>query len=395
MRSQVAILLALAACAVDPGADDADGKADGNSAKLRPVSAADRLAYLAKAELWKATDVATMNLGQGQLGAVGYAASPPATLVCRFVEPNEDKPGGHSPKFLCERNTDKKVLKVKYSRDEINPDLSINGEVYAEAMSTRLFWALGFFADRQWASKVYCNGCPSGDPFSVYSGSDEPRVSVREFHNTLMEDKLPGKKIEECTKRDPSDATKCLETKDDEGWSWTELVANSRAPKEQIDALRLLAAFVYHADNKAANQRLICVDVASDGTCKQSIALVQDLGTTFGARTLFSFAKADLDQWRAEPVWKDVAKCQANLAIHSTTLGGDLEDPIVSEAGRHFLADLLVQLTDKQIEDLFRGSRVDAKDPSLTDQAAREALIAGWVAAFKDKRRQLVDARCP
>ena len=394
----MATVVLVAGCAIDSSDGDDEGKADGtNSGKLRPVTAAERLTYLANAELWHATDVPKMNLRQGQLGAVGYEANPATTLVCRFVEPTEDKPGGHSPKFLCERTEDKKVLKVKYSRDELpqNAKLSINGEVYAEAVSTRLFWALGFFADRQFASKVNCNNCPSGDPFSVYSGSDSSRVPVREFRNTLMEDKLPGKKIEECVKRDSHDSTKCLQTKEDQGWTWDELVANSRAPKEQVDALRLLAAFVYHADNKAANQRLLCVEIASDGSCKQSLAMVQDLGTTFGERTAFSFSKADLDAWRQQPVWKNAAKCQANLSIHSLTLGGDLEDPIVSEAGRKFLADLLVQLTDAQIEDLFRGARIDVKDPAVTDPAAREALIAGWVAAFKDKRRQLVDNKCP
>src|SRR6185503_12370847 len=140
---------------------------------------------------------------------------------------------------------------------------------------------------------------------------------------------------------------------------WDELAKNSRAPREQVDALRLLAAFVQHMDNKATNQRLVCVEIAADGTCKRSLALVQDLGTSFGARTLFGFDKAKLDAWRNVPVWKDPAKCQANLAIHATTLGGDLSDPVVSEAGRRFLADRLSQLSDAQIADLFAGSRVD------------------------------------
>jgi hypothetical protein len=393
-----ALLTTASACAVDPSAGDDiaddEGKADGIGGKLRPVTAADRREYLAQAVIWQPTDVATMDLRRGPLGAVGYEADPPQSMPCRFVEPEEEIPGGKSPKFLCERALDQKVVKVKYSRDEldVNRSLDVNGEVYGEALGTRLFWALGFFADRNFTTKTFCQNCPSGDPFSVYSGAQQSRLALREFRNTLIEDKLAGKKIEECTKLAASDPSKCEQTVEDQGWSWDELVTHSRASRVEIDALRLLAAFVQHADNKAANQRLLCTEVAADGRCARSVAFAQDLGTTFGARTLFSYDKAKLSAWQGVAVWKDPAKCQANLSIHAS---GTLSNPIVTEAARAFLADLLMQLTDAQIEDLFRGSRVDHRDPSITDEAQRNAIIAQWVAAFKDKRAQLVNHTCP
>ena len=40
---------------------------------------------------------------------------------------------------------------------------------------------------------------------------------------------------------------------------------------------------------------------------------------------------------------------------------GTLGDPAISEAGRKFLADLLVQLTDQQVRDLFEVARVDRR----------------------------------
>jgi hypothetical protein len=391
----ITAVLATSACVGVDDAEDLDGdKADGVGPKLRPVTAEDRLEYLAQAEIWQPTEVATKDLRRGPLGAVGYEADPQVSMPCRFVEPEEETPGGKSPKYLCERAVDQKIVKVKYSRDElaVNASLDINGEVYGEPLGTRLFWALGFFADRNFTTKTFCQNCPSGDPFAVYSGSQQSRVSLREFRNTLVEDKLAGKKIEECTRRADDDPSKCEQTKEDQGWSWDELVARSRAPRVQIDALRLLAAFVQHADNKAANQRLLCVEVAADGRCARSVAFAQDLGTTFGARTLFSYDKAKLSAWRGVAVWKDPAKCQANLRIHAS---GTLSDPVVTEASRRFLADLMIQLTDAQIEDLFRGSRVDRQDPSITDPAQRDAIIADWVAVFKDKRAQLVNHTCP
>ncbi len=388
--------LGLTACAVDGGEDGlggVDGKGDGPTPKLRPVTRDQRLQYLARAELWRPVDIAALDLRKGKSGSKGYEASPPEALTCRFAEPSEVEPGGKSPKFYCFEADDDDDIKVKYTRDELtaNRNLPINGEVFGEALGTRLFWALGFYADHGYLSSVICENCPSSDPWKVYEGQDSPRLATREFRQTFLEEKLKGKKIEECREIDPDDATKCLEVRDDQGWSWGELVANSKAPKVHVDALRLLAAFVQHADNKAANQRLVCTEIAADGTCAKSAAYAQDLGTTFGKKTLFGYDKAKLDSWKNVRVWKDPAKCQANLGIHWT---GSMSDPKVTEASRKFLADLMVQLSDKQIEDLFRGSHVDAREPTSTP-AQREQLIQQWVAAFKDKRSQLVNHRCP
>lgn len=45
-----------------------------------------------------------------------------------------------------------------------------------------------------------------------------------------------------------------------EGWSWRELedIADNSvgAPRAQIDALKLLAAFIQHVDSKPSNQAL-------------------------------------------------------------------------------------------------------------------------------------------
>ena len=50
---------------------------------------------------------------------------------------------------------------------------------------------------------------------------------------------------------------------DTRGWSWSELdLVNAEAggaPREQRDALRLLAVFFQHTDNKPANQRIVCM----------------------------------------------------------------------------------------------------------------------------------------
>ena len=61
------------------------------------------------------------------------------------------------------------------------------------------------------------------------------------------------------------------------------------------DALRLAAMLLAHWDNKASNQRLVCLAPAppAPAPCPRPFALINDLGATFGPN------KVDLDHWKA------------------------------------------------------------------------------------------------
>lgn len=72
---------------------------------------------------------------------------------------------------------------------------------------------------------------------------------------------------------------------------------------------------------------------------------------------------------------------------------GTLDDPKISEGGRQFLADLLVQLTDQQLHDLFDVARVDHRS-RRPDSSEAPATVDEWVAAFKHKRDEIVTNRC-
>jgi hypothetical protein len=77
---------------------------------------------------------------------------------------------------------------------------------------------------------------------------------------------------------------------------------------------------------------------------------------------------------------------------HTGTLG----DPTISDAGRAFLAGLLVQLTDEQLRDLFEIARVDRR--SLTPNSAEAVPGTSadeWVTVFKHKRDEIVTKHCP
>ena len=168
----------------------------------------------------------------------------------------------------------------------------------------------------------------------------------------------------------------------------------SPARRAQVDALKLLAVFVQHMDSKPEQQALVCADgkTAKDrsgnATCREPLLVVKDLGSTFGAGSKFSFEKMKLASWRSVPIWKDAPGCQGHL---TRSLIGTLEHPVISEAGRRFLADRLSLLNDRQLRDLFTAARVERRQDKVD---GRQATVDDWVRVFKAKRDEIRNRRC-
>jgi hypothetical protein len=170
-----------------------------------------------------------------------------------------------------------------------------------------------------------------------------------------------------------------------------------------------------HSDNKPPQQRLTCHKVAIDDktkppkvTCDKSVMLVQDVGATFGGGGLFtsnSTAKMNLKEWSNKKLWKSAGtegnprQCQAAL-VKSLTASEGLSDPKISEEGRRFDAGLMCQLSDQQIQDLFKIARVAAMpeyhngDGTFKAGVDESSVVKEWVEAFKEKREELAKARC-
>ena len=176
-----------------------------------------------------------------------------------------------------------------------------------------------------------------------------------------------------------------------EGWAFFELdkvdSAKGAAPRAQVDALRLLAVFLAHWDNKSENQRLVCLseDWAEGTRCPRPFLLLQDVGSTFGPR------KVNLEDWERAPIWKDRVTCtitMRDLPVNGATFG----ETSVSEEGRRFLSGLLEELTDVQLADLFSGARFDKRRGPFAPQSGVEE----WVRAFKVRRAAIAEGpACP
>jgi hypothetical protein len=297
-----------------------------------------------------------------------------ADVACDYVVPPQ-KLSGHSAKFVC-KLPGGDVVKVKYGE--------ANGEVFAEVAATRLFWALGFGADAMYPVRLTCHDCPA-DPWRAPA----PRLPSVVFEHATIEHKTPGHEIV---------------TKPDQGWKFGELdlvdELQGGAPRAQRDALVLLAVFVQHGDNKAQNQRLVCLpgesQAAVEGCPGASFLMIQDMGNTFGRGTLIhapTTGSANFKEWSTVPLWKDPAGCE-------THLGGNLDhhtlkDPVVGEAGRRFLADLLGRLSDDQIRGMFEAAGIEARQWASAEHSDRNGTVDQWVAAFKTRRDALASRTCP
>jgi len=334
------------------------------------VSSEERDKLLRRAQVWRAPAI--------PIEKVDFAADPqaPQDVHCRF---KVSELGGTTPKFDCTLPNGE-LIRVKYGK---------TGEIPGEVATTRLLRALGFGADDvTFVRRLRCYGCPE-EPFTVMKAVELTQAetlyktlmlsydSYEDFAWAAIERKFDGRPIE---------------TEQMAGWAMFELdkidQRQGGASRVHVDALRLLAVFLAHWDNKADNQRLVClsaVDPKHGEACAKPFVLLQDVGSTFGP------SKVDLEAWTNAPVWENRASCLTSmreLPFDGATYG----EARISEGGRRLVADMLTKLSDQQLVDLFTSSRFD--DP--LGLFRRRSAIPEWVEAFKARVRQIAEGPpCP
>jgi hypothetical protein len=339
------------------------------SSRKRVLSADERDETLARAQIWRRPQVPVSEAYLGQ------DSSAPRELDCTF---KLNHPSWTTPKVDC----------VTAEGEEIRIKYGVGGELPGEAATTRLLAALGFGADSiTLIERLRCFGCPK-EPFTVMklvatTGTDDlyqhviNEESYEVFQWVALERRFPALAI------DVTDGT--------EGWAFFELdkVDSSKgaAPRAHVDALRLLAVFLAHWDNKSENQRLVCLSEEwPEGTrCPKPFLLLQDVGSTFGPR------RVDLEDWERAPIWKDRVTCtitMRELPVKGATFG----EVRVGDEGRRFLSGLLDELTDVQLADLFSGARFDKRRGPF----APSSDVEEWVRAFKARRAAIAEGpACP
>ena len=372
----ILLLLATAGCGKPDEKTAASKEADANKPAEGLVSAERRTAALRSAQVWRepAMPLAKADLKSNPAGEGTFKDTD--VVECRLVV---KAMGGTTPKFDC-LLPGNDTIRVKYGRG--------NPELHAEVAATRLLAALGFGADRMFVVRtVRCAGCTAfpyeslrclaeaGTERACFpSGLDYGKTT--DFDFAVIERRLEGRRIEAVA---------------DQGWAWYEIdqVAESAggAPRAHVDAMKLMAMVIVHWDNKAENQRLMCLPGGDqpDGGCTRPLAMMQDLGASFGPR------KLDLHNWRSTGVWKNPRTCL--ISMEQLPWGGaTFPEQQLSESGRRFLLDRIEQLSEAQLIGLFEGARVERSE-GITAEGRQPKM---WAAAFLDKVRQIRDAGpCP
>jgi hypothetical protein len=338
------------------------------SVESEEISSAERDKLLSRARVRRPAPAAPVDFSVNPPDPSGLLSQP--VVNCQYLRREED---GTSAKFHCVL-ADGEIVKVKYGG---------TAEIHAEVAATRLLAALGFGAERMYlVQRIRCYGC-GRTPF--YTGWLLDRVRLREivtgavpddryteFEWAAVERRLPGAEIE---------------SDDMKGWAWDELArleATGAATRAELDAFRLIAVFLAHWDNKAENQRLVCLDAKSTrpADCTQPLAFIQDLGSTFGPR------KVDLAGWKNTPIWADAGRCRVSMR-EMPFQGSTFVDAEISEEGRLLLSRELKKLDTDQIRALFAAARFD-------NYTGETAGVDAWVAAFEEKVRQIADrGACP
>jgi hypothetical protein len=334
----------------------------------RIIGGRERAQALARAQVWRAPNVPVAR------AFFGADRTTPSSIECRFRLMDV---GGTTPKFHCVLESGKDV-RAKYGP---------GSEIPGEAAATRLLSALGFGADTvTLVERLRCHGCPN-EPYVtgqlVEATGAQPlyeRVAdpddVEEFQWVSVEQKF---------------AARPIETERQKGWGFFELESidpsKGGAPRAHVDALRLIAVFLSHWDNKSENQRLVCLSESwPEGTaCPEPFLILQDVGSTFGPR------RVDLDGWATSKIWEDRAACR--ISMSDLPYGGGTFGPTrVSDRGRRFLVKMLGALTDAQLTDLFATARFDQPRTALTSAKP----VSDWVRVFKQRVRAISDGPpCP
>jgi hypothetical protein len=361
-----------------------------------------RLAYIQTATLWRPFDVAGADLAQGPSRGVNKAGLPrtlpnDTVVVCDF---KAKELGGTTPKFDCDNLSVYGTIEDAARRQNAIPHALKKAKVrygwapgdvkpYSTIITTRVAWALGFFADIETPVRaVICHGCTS-DPFHQ-KGPATGKSST--FTTASLEQPVEltgiigidenGEDISYSQAKGPEAA-----------WYWTEghtiTDPNRRA---QFEALELLAAFLKDGDTKAVQNRLGCAPGEFDrktGICRTPMMAVHDFGNSLGSDGM-RVHPLDFTAWSTAKIWDDPKTCRTAIR-NNIGNGSGLDHPVIHQQGLKVLADNLQRLIadDERVVAIFAAAKIDQYDDHGTKHTARQ-----WADLFKTRAQLIIDSRC-
>ncbi|MEP6788998.1 MAG: hypothetical protein ABJB40_11245 [Acidobacteriota bacterium] len=265
--------------------------------------------------MWEKVDTPSLDL---YLGPGGEALKPDLSTIT-FV--SEEK-GGHSQKYKIKDGAGHTWV------------AKIGDESQSETAAVRLVWALGYKSEINYLV-----------PTLTIPGKGT-------FNNVRLEAR--------------GDGIKRLET-----WSWKD---NPFKGHKEFQGLKIMMAFLNNWDMKEANNVVL-----KNGDQLQYV--ISDLGVSFGKTggnglPLFwriGRSRNVPEQYVESDFVKDVKNGKIKFEFNGKNM--PLLNDVTKSDGR-WLADLLVQLTDKQIEDAFRAANYSEADVATLTKGVKDRIRA-------------------
>ena len=265
--------------------------------------------------MWEKVDTSSLDLFAGP---GGDALKPDLTSIT-FI--SEEK-GGHSQKFKIKDGAGHTWV------------AKIGDEAQSETAAVRLVWALGYKSEINYLV-----------PTLTIPGKGT-------FNNVRLEAR--------------GDGVKRLET-----WSWKD---NPFQGHKEFQGLKIMMAFLNNWDMKEANNVIL-----KNGDQLQYV--ISDLGVSFGKTggnglPLFwriGRSRNVPDQYVESDFVKEVKSGKIKFEFNGKNM--PLLNDITKADGR-WLADLLLQLTNKQIEDAFRAANYSDADVAILSKGVRDRIKA-------------------
>ncbi|OGR64609.1 MAG: hypothetical protein A2X30_04160 [Elusimicrobia bacterium GWB2_63_16] len=341
--------------------------------KMPLVSKGERDNYVAQSSMFRPVGelrTAAIDYKVGPYGKMKYAVE--ELVTCNYVPMKEayegGKPNGMTRKFKC-RDAKGKEFKVKYGES--------NGELMTETAASWIFTGIGVYADRMYPVRVNCPDCPS-DPFK----SERDPGSWKQGQQAVIEDKL-GERIEYAANSGI-------------GFDDFHLIQN----RVEAEALAGIAMLLGNTDNKAENQALGCEkkDLSIEGgqtVCRKPVVYLQDMGVSFGGRSIYHNRRMHYRKWKNERVWDNPEACIMRLNVVRTSslreadkTGRDMHQ--IGEQARQLMISRLSLLTHQQLVDIFNAARAPQRGPEHSAEDWADLFLAKV-----DKLRRPLGSKTP
>ncbi|OGR76777.1 MAG: hypothetical protein A2X32_01460 [Elusimicrobia bacterium GWC2_64_44] len=328
--------------------------------KLGLLSKAERDEYVTRATVFRPEselNTAALDFKAGPYPKMKYA--PEELVTCNYI-PMKDAyeggvPNGMTRKFKC-RDAKGKDFKVKYGED--------NAELMTEVAASWIYTGAGIYTDRMYPVRLNCPDCPS-DPFK----SERDPGAWKQGQIAVIEDKL-GERIEYAANSGI-------------GFDETHLMQN----RVEAEALAGLAMLFGDTDNKAENQAVACPkdEVVLEGgraVCRRPVAYLQDMGVSFGGRSIYHNRRMHFRKWKNEDVWDNPEACIMRLNIVRTS---SLREKDSTRRDMHQIGEQARQLLIRRLSLLSRSQLVDIFNAARAPQRAPEHSAEEWADLFLKK----------